>query len=424
MFTDAKDVYPALVVVSKRAPQPSDQVMALRVRKSDDVTQIAKLVIDGATKLSLGQLSPSGWQFESSSVHRLRAKMLAGVGDLAGYMNGKIFFGIKTGLNEAFVINDEEKSAILRASPSAADLIRPYKGGEHLRRWFQEESSKWLIYVTNGFTRAKCNFVEEASAWEWLQVQYPGIAQHLAPYEGAARKRDDQGQFWWELRPCDYYEAFASPKIVYPDISNHARFSIEETGCILGNTAYLLPVQDFYLLAVLNSRATWFALSGISIPFGERLKKFRYRLFTQYLSRLPVPTPDINNKVDLEGLARRVSQLSRERYELVGSVAHRLNERFNSAHDQSVPERLKEWPSLSFKALGDELKRDFRLKQSPWNDPRIADEWDGYVVSKSKRCAELSESIAGAEDEINRRVYRLFDLSPKEVKILEDETSF
>ncbi len=175
---------------------------------------------------------------------------------------------------------------------------------------------------------------------------------------------------------------------------------------------------------MLNSRATWFALSGISIPFGERLKKFRYRLFTQYLSRLPIPKPDINNKEELEGLARRVSQLSIERYELVGSVAHRLNDRFNSVQDGAVPERLKEWPSLSFKALGDELKRDFRLKQTPWNDPRIADEWDGYVVSKSKRCAELSESIAGAEDEINRRVYRLFDLSPKEIKMLEHETSF
>jgi len=49
---------------------------------------------------------------------------------------------------------------------------------------------------------------------------------------------------------------------------------------------------------------------------------------------------------------------------------------------------------------------------------------NGYVASKSKRCEELSESIAGAEDEINRRVYRLFDLTPREVRILEDETSF
>ncbi len=424
VFTDAKDVYPALVVVSKRAPLSSDGVIALRVRKSDDVTQIAKLVVDGATKIPLGQLSASGWQFESSSVHSLRAKMLASDSDLARYVNGKILFGIKTGLNDAFVVDDETKIAIIRASPSAADLIRPYRGGENLRRWFQEESRKWLICLTNGFTRTMSNLVEEGQAWRWLQDQYPGIAQHLSPYEEAARKREDQGQFWWELRPCDYYEAFASPKIVYPDISNHARFSMEETGCILGNTAYLVPVQDYYLLAVLNSRATWFALSGISIPFGERLKKFRYRLFTQYLSRLPVPMTDIGDRAELELLAHRLSQLSRERYELIGGVARRLNDMFNSAPDANIPEHLNDWPSLSFKALGDHLKRRFKLKQVPWNDPRVADEWEGYVTSKSKRCAELSERIICAEEEINRRVYRLFDLTRTEVKILVEETSF
>jgi hypothetical protein len=52
---------------------------------------------------------------------------------------------------------------------------------------------------------------------------YPAIHRYLAQWEEKLRKRDDQGQFWWELRSCAYYEEFEKPKIVYPDIGASPR---------------------------------------------------------------------------------------------------------------------------------------------------------------------------------------------------------
>ena len=44
-------------------------------------------------------------------------------------------------------------------------------------------------------------------AWEWFsRKNYPAIAKHLLPYKTKAAKRTDKGDFWWELRACDYYK--------------------------------------------------------------------------------------------------------------------------------------------------------------------------------------------------------------------------
>ena len=90
------------------------------------------------------------------------------------------------------------------------------------------------------------------------------LAAHLAPFAEPARKRGDKGEYWWELRPCDYYDAFDQTKIFWPDIAKSPRFVWDEAQTRIGNTGYFTPVATPYLLGVLASRATWFVLSQLS----------------------------------------------------------------------------------------------------------------------------------------------------------------
>jgi hypothetical protein len=76
------------------------------------------------------------------------------------------------------------------------------------------------------------------------------LAEHLRQFESSCRMRDDQGEFWWELRPCDYYGYFELPKIIFPDIAKGPRFYLDLDGFYLANTAYCLGVADKYLLGV------------------------------------------------------------------------------------------------------------------------------------------------------------------------------
>ena len=54
---------------------------------------------------------------------------------------------------------------------------------------------------------------------KWFCENYPAIANHLFQFEDDAKKRQDKGDYWWELRACEYYDEFEKPKIMLPDIS-------------------------------------------------------------------------------------------------------------------------------------------------------------------------------------------------------------
>ncbi|MFM7439567.1 MAG: TaqI-like C-terminal specificity domain-containing protein, partial [Snowella sp.] len=90
------------------------------------------------------------------------------------------------------------------------------------------------------------------------------------------------------MRPCDYYQEFNKPKIVYPDIAKESRFSLDTTGSYPVNTIYLIPDADKYLLALLNSKLFFFFMSQNSAVLGDSDKQGRLRFFGQYMEQVPI----------------------------------------------------------------------------------------------------------------------------------------
>jgi hypothetical protein len=187
----------------------------------------------------------------------------------------------------------------------------------------------------------------------------------------------------------------------------------------LGNTAFLVALEDYYLLGVLNSWATWFVISRTAQPLRLRAGRWQYRCIRQFMELLPIPAPPASDREAIADLARRITAWARERYELTEKVCRRFDNTFGGLIDAKQSETLRDWPSLSFTQLGTALKKSFKLAKSPWEDPRAADNWEPFWKTEHARHASLSRSIADAEAEINRRVYRLFDLSPEEIALLE-----
>lgn len=138
--------------------------------------------------------------------------------------------------------------------------------------------------------------------------QYPAILAHLAKWrEDLAPKKDKNskrgrkpGRYqWFEIQDdVAYFPVFEGPKIIFPDICKGPRFHIDNDGRYLANTAYCLGTGDLYLLGILNSRLFWFAISNISIPFGIRAGKYRYRLIYQYMEKVPIRVIDAANQDD------------------------------------------------------------------------------------------------------------------------------
>jgi len=97
---------------------------------------------------------------------------------------------------------------------------------------------------------------------------------------------------------------FENPKIVYIEIADRGAFSIDETGSYLNATAFAIPVKDYYLLALLNAKLTWFFWSGICTV----LRGGFLRLKTQFLEKTPIPAPSVQLRRKLEQLSEELSR--------------------------------------------------------------------------------------------------------------------
>ncbi len=301
VFENAKDTYVCIPLLSKRLHPKRVEIAKVA---SLDFEELDAYVAARIYTIPNQRLTLEAWSLKSDEEAGVFDKIANAGIPLGRYVDKKMFYGIKTGLNEAFELSGLEAKKIQKKFPSSRRLIKPVLGGEDIRRYFITPQGKFWIVVPSGWTREtmrKDDFsgpISEKEAWAWFSRNHKALAEHLREFESSCRKRQDQGEFWWELRPCDYYEHFELPKIIFPDIAKGPRFHLDSDGFYLANTAYCLGFADKYLLGVLNSRLFWFAISNISIPFGIRAGEYRYRLIYQYMEKVPIRMIDHTNTGD------------------------------------------------------------------------------------------------------------------------------
>ncbi|OGS96809.1 MAG: restriction endonuclease subunit R [Gallionellales bacterium RIFCSPLOWO2_02_FULL_57_47] len=297
VFANAKDTYVCIPLLQKSTQPKNIEVVR--------VTTLENLILDDYVRAHCytvpnTRFNEEAWSLKSDDEAALFAKITKAGTPLGKYVEKKIFYGIKTGLNEAFELTVEQRADIVKSSPASKKTIKPFLGGQNIRRYHYEDDGRFLIVLPNSWTRKQSGLgsATEKQAWEWFSGSYPALSQHLLPFADALRKRQDQGEFWWELRPCDYYAYLELPKLIFPDICKAPRFTLDTSGTYIANTAYCLGTDDRYLLGILNSRLFWFAISHISIPFGVRAGEYRYRLIYQYMEKVPIRVINPKDKND------------------------------------------------------------------------------------------------------------------------------
>jgi len=420
VFADAPDLYPAIHVVRRESPPPDHTAKVAVFTRGEGLQGFARRVATKLAPLSIYDQPDSGWQLGDAASRTLFAKLMAGGRPLGEVVNGQMYRGVLTGLNEAFIVDQATRDRLIKADPTCSAILKPMLRGEDLRPWYQEDEGRWLIVLPSGWTRATLGEdLDEGPAWTQLCTRYPALAEHLYPFAGAARKRQDKGKYWWELRACDYYPAFDKPKILWPDITKIPRFSWDESGLYLGNTGYIMPTDQLWLLGFLASRCAWFLISRSAVGLGERAGLNRYRLIDQYMRPLPVPNPLPGERDAIGTLARELSVLARERYEVHRKMRHRLQVDLGT-QETGPNNKLTAWWDLDFPALRAEVrkvwKRDIPLAER--------DDWESLLSSRRAEHTRLTEQIVQTEGLLNGRVYALFALTPGEVLLIEQSTQY
>jgi len=335
VFAEAKDTYVCIPVMSK-GPQPAEVAIArINTLKFDD---LAAEVAQRSYRIPHERLNREAWSLDTNASAAAFAKIMKVGVPLGKYVGDEFFRGILTGLNEAFELSRAQRDVLAAHLPSAP-LLKPFAGGSEIKRYRLTSQDRHLIVIPTGWTREQMQADgsgaprSERAAWDWFAAKHPGIAAHLAAFETACRKRQDKGEYWWELRACDYYQRLAAPKLIFPDICKGPRFMVDRSGTYLANTAYCLGVDDLYLLGVLNSRLFWFTIARLSIPFGIRAGEYRYRLIYQYMEKVPIRTLDLT-KPDEKKQHDRMVQLVEAMLSIQEQLATATNET-DRAHYES-----------------------------------------------------------------------------------------
>ncbi len=335
---------------------------------------------------------------------------------LLGEVYGAPHYGIKTALNEAFIVSRERRDELMARDARSAELLVPFLRGENIRRWRVESEDIWLLNIPFGWTRkrfapiaATTDNNREADFWRALGQTYPAVTDHLAPFEEKARIRTDQGQYWWELRACTYSNQFLKSKIVYPVISQGPKFAIDENAHFTNDKCFMVEA-DYFLLGLLNSRLTWFNLFGITSPL--RGGQWRLELREQYMSDLPIPP---RQGAQLSETAEQCSKAWAEKACVIAKVVRRIPDLRPPDRAAKLTNRLREWWKLDFKSFRAEIKKafnaDISLKQR--ND------WEIFLREEGEKVRRLTAEIEQAERDIDSIVYKLFDLTPDEIALLE-----
>ena len=237
-------------------------------------------------------LDDNGWSLADKKTQELHLKIMDCGPSLAKYVDGKIHYGIKTGLNKAFVIDAETKERLIEEHDSSAEVIKPFLKGRDIKRYITPNVERYVIFTRRGIDIEK----------------YPAIKSHLEQYrnilepkpkdwKGAWQGRAPGNYAWYELQATvDYYDEFEKPKLMLPDISLRGNFILDETGekyCV--NTAYIIGSADKYLLGILNSKLITFFYENISPQYRGGYLRFIY----QYLEVIPIREIDFDNPADV-----------------------------------------------------------------------------------------------------------------------------
>ena len=300
------------IVLADRERRDLFQAATVRGAAGADAVDPAGYLDRNGFAMRVKDLADAGWSLAPPEWQRIRAKIEAAGQPLGKYVNegagGGIKWGIKTGLNDAFVIDAATRARLIAADTKSADVIRPWLRGRDVRRWRAESSGLWLITIPSSAntTWPWSSAPNEAAARAIFKKTYPAINAHLTPFSARLRRRQDKGQYFWELRSCAYYQAFDQPKIIYPEIAQEMRALLDKEGRLTNNKLFLIPGEDRYLLALLNSRLLDFyfrlAMPCLEDPFSGGGIEFR----TVFMEHTPIAPAAENTKQSLAALAEQI----------------------------------------------------------------------------------------------------------------------
>lgn len=293
--------YPAIISALNKKTNNDPILKTITFQEIGDIHNISHALEQYAVESKVSEMPVDGWVLAEGATKNVLQKIKVTGTPLKSYVNKKLYRGLITGLNEAFVIDDSTRRFLINQNPNSSELIHPWIRGKDIKRWHYQESQLFSIVIPFGFGEKV--------------RQYPAIFEYLKLFEGKLRKRGQcegtterpgtKQHHWMELdnNPTDQFILnFRQPKIIWGNLATAPKFTYDETGTLVSAPANIIATNDLSLLGILNSPVCrWL----ISLDAAERSGGY-LEFKPMYVGKIPIPDVSDEVREKMSALVRRV----------------------------------------------------------------------------------------------------------------------
>ncbi|PWE21853.1 Eco57I restriction-modification methylase domain-containing protein [Aliarcobacter skirrowii] len=334
-------------------------------QKADNNSTFKVVDVDLINSYEMKQSDLTKTSFSFSNPKELAIKQkIEKIGILLKDWDINIYRGILTGFNEAFIIDEATKNELIKKEPKSAEIIKPLLKGRDIKKYNYEFNNLFLIST---FPALKLDINEYPAIKEYLETFGKRLEQ-----TGEKGSRKKTANKWFEIQDnIAYYKEFEKNKIIYPEIaSNPNAFEYDKNGYYLDKTAFLIEGNNLkYIISILNSKSLLHYMKQSIRQVGQG-----YQLSKIFVEVFPIP------KIDEESQKPFIK--------LVDEILE-------------AKQKIKDYKPLLDEAIKtNSFDREIALK---------------------KELENLENICTTNEKTIDQMVYKLYDLTPDEIKIVEGE---
>jgi len=376
--------YP-IIFIAKKTQEKTKYVYAKI--KDLNFDSLESLVQNIGTICSMNDFASGGYKISSGEVSGVMGKIKTNSKKFVDIFPSPTV-GIKTGFNDGYLQNGFTPYAfgkgIKKYAPiNAQSIIFPY-------RW---ENNEYRLIDEN-----------EVSGINLLREKKIELSNRAIIKEGLEKGT----KIWYEFQQINKKLNFDDECIVYPNVSLGSNFTLSK-GVVIDMTAFIIPSNSRYLLAVLNSSLfSWF-MSVTAISRRGGYNEFK----AQYVLNFPVKDINDEDRNIFSSLVEKVLELNQlksdkdARFKRLVTAELKLDQ-WNR--------KLAKWWLLDFGGFIDALG----IKKIPLTQKdSLLTVFEGYHTE----LMELISSIKKTEDEIDARIFDLYKLTHDEIKIVKNSVS-
>lgn len=386
--------YPCIFLSRKAKPKTEFTVSVLKeANKGDFYTN----VIQTAETFKVDQFSGETWVVSSGNDKKLIEKLQCNFRSLSEFVGGEAFYGMKTGLTEAFLIDEPTKKKLIYEDPKAFEIIKPVLRGRDIDKWVAASHDCYLIGTFPALNL-------EIEKYPSIQNYLLGFGKERLEQSGAKGSRKKSNNKWFETQDTfAYWDKFSKPKIMYQKFQVKPCFIFDESGLYCNDSMWIIPTNDKGLLAILNSKMGWWLITKYCTQIQNGCQ-----LIWKYFGQIPIPTTN----EDLAMKADQMLSLNKHLQETAQKFQRNLQREFNL---EKLSGKLENWFQTPFTEFIKELEKSkVKLTLSQKS------EWEDYFIQEQKKALDIKHQIDNTDKEIDQMVYALYGLTEEEIKIVEE----